>query len=110
MAEMKFSPGDISALATKLDDLTGDFDERERALLVAIIGLARETVDTRAEGEMTGFASGQRGMTGIVVTKPTDGSFPTVGGALSSLSDGGDRPAESLSFNFTKIEVSYKSQ
>lgn len=106
MSEMKFSPGDVRALAARLDDVTGSFAERERALLVAIIGLAEEALDARAEGEVTGFAPRQRGMNAIVVTKPSDGSFPTVGGALSSFSSGGDRPAESISFNFTKIEWS----
>ena len=85
MTDITFSPEDIRALAARLDHVTAEFDERERALLVTIIGLAQEALSTQAEGEVTGFGVGQPGMTGLTVTKPTGGSFPTPSEALSSL-------------------------
>lgn len=105
MAEMTFSPEDIRALATKLDDVTAGFDERERALLVATIGLARETLASRAKGEVAGFGSGRPAFDPMVVVKHTDMATPDLFRAVTSLS-----PAESVGLSYGKVEWTYTPQ
>ena len=105
MTEMTFSPEDVSALATKLDHVTAGFDEREQALLVAIIGLAREALDTKADTQVTGFGSGRPELSGFVVTKQVDKASPDLFGAVTSLS-----PVESVGLDYGKIEWVYTQQ
>ncbi|HZE14211.1 MAG TPA: hypothetical protein VE197_00010 [Mycobacterium sp.] len=105
---LTFNSEDIRTLAAKLDAVTASFDEGERILLGAVIGLAKETLDGRAGGEVEGFAGPSIGE--IVVTKHTDTASP--GLSLSGLagppaSKGGNKaPVTYLQVTLTEAFIS----
>jgi len=80
MGEWTLTVQDIEALAAKLDEVEATFDDRQRALLLAIFRLAGEALVARRQEEVSGF--GMPTVSEIVVTKPTDIASPALGDAL----------------------------
>jgi hypothetical protein len=55
MAQVEFDSSDLENLGTKLDTLSGDLDEREKAMLLAVFKMAGDQVTERTAG-VQGFA------------------------------------------------------
>jgi type VI protein secretion system component Hcp len=112
MWEMTFTAQDIEGLAAKLDQFEAGLDDRERTLLVAILGLAGEAAVTRRQDEVTGFGLTPPVVRAMVVTTPTDVASPGLGSVLGTLWSGtGDEgPHESISLSYGAISWQYHHQ
>lgn len=83
MAEMVIRQADIDSLGQKLEDLSEQLSDAEKALLVAMFGLARTALDAGSEmAEVSGFGMSD----GVTVSQPR--GMPSVssafGGAFSA--------------------------
>jgi hypothetical protein len=68
-----FTAQDIKDLGAKLDEMEANFDDREQTLLLALIGLAGESIVARQQEDVVGF-SGSPSVSEMVVS--TQGSAP----------------------------------
>ena len=80
MGDVTLTVRDIEDLAAKLNEVEASFDDRRRALLLALFGLAGEALVARRQEEVSGF--GTPSVHEIVVTKSTDIASPHLGDAL----------------------------
>ncbi len=103
MTDVTLTRDDLASLGRRLDEVVGGFDDRERLMLLALLALAGEALQARAdeEADVSGFdrESTVPTVSEIVVTKSTDSASPNLFQAACS----SGLSAESLSFNFTKI-------
>jgi len=95
---VKIPAATVKSLAAKLDTLDLDDDEREALAVIFNVGLDAG----RPRPEVQGFTP-----TGLVVSLPPPGT-PSPALFTSAISNwsggsGGDRPQESVTFNFTDV-------
>jgi hypothetical protein len=84
MAELTYTEADMQRVAERMNRLSGELDEEDRILLVAVFELAAEALEARRGAEVSGYSQPLSSAPGIVVTTQ-DGPVPTLGDSFVAI-------------------------